>query len=230
MTLKLDHRIKVLIAVVLMLVIAGGGWLLGIQPAVAAALDAGTQETAVRAQNDASRAKLAELEKTASTLPALKKQLSALDASVPSTPEGPALLDSIDAIADAAGVTVQRIAVDAAAPYTPPVPADVAVDPETGKAVAGAEPADPALVPATDPRITTDDFVVVPVSIDVTGSLEHALSFVRGVQTGPRLFLVNKFSSVTDEGSSSVKATLSGYVYVLLDAAASVASTEAPAA
>jgi Tfp pilus assembly protein PilO len=228
-TLTLDHRIKVLIAVLLMLVLAAGGWLLGVQPAVTAALDAATQETAVRTQNDAARATLAELEKAQSTLPALKKQLVVLDASVPATPGGSELLDSIDALADARGVTVQRIAIDAAVPYLPPTPADAAVDPETGEAVAG-PPADPALVPTTDPRITSDGFVVVPVALDVTGTLTHVLQFVHGVQNGPRLFLVNKFSSVTDEGSSSVKATMSGFVYVLLDGVDAAAQAAAPAA
>lgn len=220
MTLTLDHRAKVLIVVVLMLALAGGGWLLGIQPALAAAFSAVEQESGVRLQNDAARAQLGRLAAADKNLPALRTQLGGLDASIPGTTDTAALITGINAIAAASGVTVDRIAVDISTPYSAPGEKPAAGTPAAGTPAAGTLAADKSVLPTTDPRITAANFVVVPVSVDVAGALDGALAFVGGVQSGPRLFLVNRVATVSDAAAgghgTAVKTTVSGYVYVLL--------------
>ncbi|BDZ45114.1 type 4a pilus biogenesis protein PilO [Naasia aerilata] len=218
MTLALDHRTKVLIAVVLMLALAVGGWLIGVQPALGSALAAAAQEADVCVQNDAARAQLAQLEEANKNLPALKEQLTALQQSVPSTPSTAALLADLNGLAASSGVAIDRFTVDASAPYTAPgtdatgaAPADAAAAPAV----------DPKLVPLTDPRITETNLVVVPVSVDVSGGFDSVLGFLSGIQTSHRLFLVTRISSVSDADqggdAGTVKATVAGFVYVLLD-------------
>lgn len=222
MTLALDHRTKVVIALVVMLALAAGGWLVGVQPALGAALAAAAQEADVRVQNDAARTQLAQLEEADKKLPALQQQLEGLEQSIPATPSTSTLLADLNALAGSTGVNVDRFTVDSATPYTAPgtdatgaPAADAAAAPAAGSA------ADPALVPLVDPRITATNFVVVPVSVDVSGSFDGVLGFLSGVQSGHRLFLVNRISSVSDADNggdaNTVKATVAGFVYVLLD-------------
>ena len=226
LALKLDHRVKVLLGVILMVAIAAGGWFLGVQPSLAGAFDSLAQQSDVRQQNDALQAKLVALEEAQAELPALETQLAGLNASVPATDAQSALLESIDELAGAAGVTVSRVSVETPLPYGAP-----------GAVVDGAEqaaPVDPALVPYTDARITPDNLVAVPVTVEVTGSLDDALRFLSGVQSGPRLFLVNKVASVADSvnggAGDAVTATLTGYVYVLLAPEAAAPVVVEPAA
>jgi Tfp pilus assembly protein PilO len=216
-TLTLDHRTKVLIAVVVMVALAAGGWLLGAQPALASAFDALEQRVAVEAQNEASRAELARLEAASKDLPALQDRLAELEASVPAGTDTSELVAGLDGAAASAGVRVDRIAVDAATPYTAPAGDPAATG---GEATATDAPeVDPAVVPFSDARITGSNFVVVPVSVDVSGSLDGVLAFVKSVQTGPRLILVNRMTSVADAegGGADVTATVAGTVYVLLE-------------
>jgi Tfp pilus assembly protein PilO len=216
-TIALDHRTKVLIAVVLMLALAAGGWLIGVQPALGAAFAAAAQEADVRVQNDAARTQLAQLQEADKNLPALQQQLDGLEESIPATPNTSALLADLDDLAASTGVTVDRFTVDSSTPYTAP-----GTD-ATGAATAdAAAPAvDPALVPLIDPRITGGNFVVVPVTVDVSGKFDGVLGFLAGVQSGDRLFLVNRLSSVSEADSggdaNTVKSTIAGFVYVLLD-------------
>ncbi|MCU1437694.1 MAG: hypothetical protein JWP66_781 [Naasia sp.] len=219
MTLALDHRVKVLLGALVMIALLAGGWFLGVQPALAAAFDATGQQSEVRTQNEALGAKLAALEAAQADLPELEKRLATLDASVPAGDAQAALLDSIDGLAAAAGVTVSRVAVEAALPYSAP---GAAADETEDTAPAAA-----TLMPHTDARITADNLVAMPVTVEVTGSLDAALGFLDGVQSGPRLFLVNKVSSVADSANGgsgdAVTATVAGYVYVLLAAAPAAA-------
>jgi Tfp pilus assembly protein PilO len=219
MTISMGHQLKVLITVVLMIAVLGGGWVLAIQPALASAFAAQSSRDDVRTQNDAVLAEIAMLKAAEAELPALKKDLGKLTASIPFTDDSSALLDSIHDLASDAGVVVDAVTLEDALPYAAPQPVEAAA--AAPAADADSAPADEAanpLVPTTDDRITAANFVLVPVTVAVSGSFGDVLDFVEGVQNGPRLFLVNKLNSSADaEGDgSTVKATVGGYVYVLL--------------
>jgi Tfp pilus assembly protein PilO len=224
-TISIGHQLKVLVTVVLMLAVIGGGWVLAVQPALAAAFAAEDSRTEVSAQNDAIRAEIAALETAKGELPGLEADLKKLNASIPVTAESSALLEQIDALADKAGVVVDGVTLEEPQPYLPPAAPAAAETTEAEGADAADAVADAAaaastdpLQPFTDPRITPANLVLVPVSVAVSGSFGDVLDFVHNVQTGPRLFLVNSFSSAADaEGDgSTVTATVAGFVYVLL--------------
>jgi Tfp pilus assembly protein PilO len=227
MTLTIGHQMKVAITVVAMIAVVAGGWLLGIQPSLDAASAAGAQRDAVYGQNDAIRAEIAALQTAQEDLPDLEDRLRVLNASVPTTNDSSALIDSLHQLAARAGVRVDGVTFEDGQPYAAPLPPEAApVEPAAEGAAAETVPVevpvevpvDP-LMPLTDPSITAENFVLVPLTVAVSGSFGDVLRFVDGVQSGPRLFLVNKFTSSSEAatgGGSSVKATVGGFVFVLL--------------
>jgi Tfp pilus assembly protein PilO len=219
-TISLGHQLKVLITVVLMIAVVAGGWLLAVQPALASAVAADDTRTDVRSQNDAMRAEVAALQAAEANLPALQKDVAKLNASIPTTDDSSALIHGINDLARNADVVVDGITLEDPQPYAPPQAAAPAVEaPADETATAGTEATVDLLQPASDPRITPANFVLVPVTVAVSGSFGDVLDFVHGVQTGPRLFLVNKLTTAADaEGNGSkVSANVGGFVYVLLD-------------
>ena len=223
MNIALDHRTKVIIGLVVMVLMVVGGWFVAISPQLDARSVALAQTATVNTANALAQTKLQTLASEAEKLPALEDQLTVLSQSVPSSADSSALLTQINAIAAGAGVIVDGVALDAATAYAPPAaPAVPAAD-----ATAPVTVPDPTTVAFSDPRITAANFIVVPVSINVTGSNEGVLAFLAGVQSGPRLFLVNSYSSTRNANSgesssaitadSSVSATVAGFVYVLVD-------------
>jgi Tfp pilus assembly protein PilO len=214
-TISLGHQLKVLITMVLMVAVVAGGWTLGVQPALASAFAAESARTDVRSQNDAIRAEVAALQVAQAELPALEADLATLNVSIPVTDDSSALIDGIHDLARAADVVVDGITLEGPQPYAPP---QAAATTDAAGETAVETTVDP-LQPTTDSRITPANFVLVPVTVAVSGSFGDVLDFVRGVQTGPRLFLVNKLSSATDaEGDGSkVSASVGGFVYALLD-------------
>ena len=80
-----------------------------------------------------------------------------------------------------------------------------------------AAPAAPVLV--TNPKITAANFIAIPVQLAIKGPYSNVLDFVRGLQTGPRLFLVTTITTkppADKAAAGSVDATVGGLVYVLL--------------
>lgn len=226
MNIALDHRTKVIIGLVVMVLMVVGGWFVAISPQLDARSVALAQTATVNTANALAQTKLQTLASEAEKLPALEDQLAVLSQSVPSSADSSALLTQINAIAAGAGVIVDGVALDAATAYAPPAaPAAPAAD--AADATAPVTVPDPTTVAFSDPRITAANFIVVPVSINVTGSNEGVLAFLAGVQSGPRLFLVNSYSSTRNANSgesssaitadSSVSATVAGFVYVLVD-------------
>jgi Tfp pilus assembly protein PilO len=113
-----------------------------------------------------------------------------------------------------------------------PTPAPTAAPTAAPAAAAPPAPLPPEL--KTNPKVTGANFIAIPVAVGLKGSYSNVLAFTKAAQSGSRLFLVNKFTSTastasaatkppagTDatnaqDASSSVTATLSGFVYVFL--------------
>jgi hypothetical protein len=96
----------------------------------------------------------------------------------------------------------------------------------------------------SDPRVTADNLILIPVEIEATGSRAELTTFLGSLQAGERLYLVTDVSTEvntqpTDPGD--YRSTITGYLYVLLpggdseaadasDPAAGAGSTAAPVA
>ncbi|MCU1585285.1 MAG: hypothetical protein JWM49_1841 [Microbacteriaceae bacterium] len=230
------NRLWTIGAVLVMVALVAGGWFLGIQPQVAAAAAADQGRATTNATNATAASLLASLKKDYSDLAPLKTRLATLEESVPSGNGMSSFVSEINSLAGAHGVTVNTITVADPTPYTPPVApaptpsASASPSPSpspSATAAAPAAPTGPAASPqVTNPKITAANFIAIPVTLAISGTYSDVLDVVSGLQSGPRLFLVDALS--TDTKSGAVDATVGGLVYVLL-AAGATGSTAASA-
>lgn len=243
------HRLMMIVAVLTGVAVLALGFLLGVQPQLAATAEARSQQEGVDAQNDALRATTAQLRAESERLPELTTELDARRGSVPSAADMPTLLRQLDEMATGAGVTVSGFttadAVAYVAPEAPVASGTDAAAPAEGTPAEGAEggstdgtatdgatadAAEPTAPPVvTDPLVTTADFSSIAVTVDVQGSFAQALEFVDRLQKGDRLFLVTSITSSDDEeadaGVGAQTWTVGGLVYVMTDTSATGGST-----
>lgn len=214
-----SSRMRSLALSFLLVVVIIAGWLVGIAPQLADASNANANRATVLTQNAANEAILRKLKTDYAGIDELRKELSVLKVAVPSSAEISTFVTELNQLANTHRVTVRSITVNDAKAYAP-----AALTPGNGTSEA-------SIPVTTNPRITSSNFIVIPVQFSVTGDYSKVLDFVHEVQVGPRLFLVSNLSSmgatdakaVTSGGQSGlnplqeVDATVGGYVYVLLD-------------
>lgn len=210
------NRLWTIGAVIVMVAVIAGGWVIGIQPQLAAVASANQNRASVEVQNATNEALLARLKKDYEGIDGLKNQLGILRTAIPAGAEMPSFVTELNGLASTHGITVKSITVTDAKPYTP------ATMPSNGTLQTGV---------MTNPKITSANFVVIPVQFSITGTYAKVLDFVHDVQTGPRLFLVSTLSSTgsthstggtaaktaSATASGTVDATVGGFVYVLVD-------------
>jgi Tfp pilus assembly protein PilO len=222
------NRIFTIATVIGIVGVLSAGWFLGVSPQLDAAAADETQRLTVVAQNNELQAVVVQLREDEKSLPALKTTLEGLQRSIPRDANTSAFIDDINALATGAGVVISGITVADAQAYVAPESAAPAAPVEPTPAPAAGEPIPPAeevavadpFVPdaVTDPLVTTENFVLVPVTIESKGAYDQILNFVNGLQSGPRLFLVTTFQSAPNvDGSGGFTGTTSGYIYVLLN-------------
>lgn len=217
-----QHRIVSLLSVLVMLIIPAIGWFLVAQPQLAAAASADQQRLDTESQIQASSAIVAQLKADSAKLPDLNDDLNKLRTSIPASVDSSGYIDGLDALAQLSHVAIIGLTVDQPLVYTPAVaPADPnAVAPDAtasdGEDAVTPPPVapDPAIV--TSPLIDATSFVTIPVSIDVNGEWSAILSFVDGLQSSPRLFLVTTLSTTAVEGSpTELAGKIGGYIYAI---------------
>jgi len=211
------NRMWVIGAILAMLATVGGGWLIGVAPQLAIAASANTDRANVMTANARNQILLAKLKRDYENIDALKNQVSTLQESVPTSAEISSFVTELNTLANARKVTLKSITVSDAKPYTPTTSVSASKD----KTVSS---------PQTNPKITSTNFVTIPVQISVTGDYGKVLDFVNDVQLGRRLFLVSTLSSKGATNSKGVKgsptisgdsqkvdSSIGGYIYVLLN-------------
>lgn len=224
------------IAVVLAL-----GYLLGVQPQLAAVGAANVQIAAAQANNQAAEAQLATLKQDFGKLSTYESQLAQLQQSVPSNRSLDAMLSDLRALAATTGTTISQFNSGQPVAYVPPAP-PAAAAPAAGAGAPGASSSQTptptptaATTPAapqttTNPLITAGNFVAIPVTIGVQGSTDAAIAFLGALQHGSRLVLVTGFTGTENvEGAAPAAGakgaapagpagstyTITGLVYVL---------------
>lgn len=195
-----QHRLVMIATILGMVVLLVVGALIVVQPQLAAAGVLDEQRAALEQQSAATRDRIAHLQEQGEDLPALEEQLDELRAAIPATLDSSAYIDALGRLADSTGVSVTSITVaDGQAYAAPPPPADGAAT-------------QPGIV--TDARITSENFVVIPVSLGVSGSWSQVLRFLDGLQGGSRLFLVTNLS-IGSAAGGEVLAQIGGFIYAL---------------
>lgn len=235
------NRLWLIGSVLVMALIVAGGWIVGVQPQLAAIADADTQKASVDDTNARNAQVLAQLKKDSADLPALKAKLAELAASVPDGSSIPAFTDQLNALYTSSNVICVDQAFADAVAYTPVVPVATTSTappgstpaptpaPTTTPGPAGAAQTAPAGVPpVVNSLITSQNFAAQPVTITVRGQYADILSFVNGLQTGPRLFLVTALSTSPSTGTGvapgSLDGKIAGYIYSLTSAASQAAA------
>jgi Tfp pilus assembly protein PilO len=197
---KLGTQVWGVIAFVVSVGVLAAGWFLGASPLLAAQAQAEQQRVEAAAQNDAIAQRIATLKEQKDDLASYEKRAGELEMIIPSDVEAADFIRSLTDLATASNVQVESMIIDDAMPY---------VLPSGDEADAVNAPN-----PLTDPRITGDNFLLVPVTVIVTGGWNEVLAFTHGVQTDERLVLVTTVNTANESGSFTT--TLSGAMYVLI--------------
>lgn len=176
-------RLSLIVFGVVAVAILAGGWALGIQPQLNRIGAADSQTASIRQINNAQEAENAALAADNANLAQYKADLAADEAQIPTTRSQQALIDQINGVASAAGVTVQSLVFDQAMAYAPP-----------------------AAVPVSLP--TAQTLVTVPISISVSGPRPSLEAFAAALQGTTRIITISA-SSYTgpDESALSVTGT-----------------------
>lgn len=188
------------------LIVFAVGWMIGLQPQLTKISTANQNREIVVAKNVKDEILLAKLKSDFQNIDVMKMDLARLRSSVPAQAEISAFVSELNFLANNQEVTVKSISVSDAKPYTPNSGAAEADGGDINKVF-------------TDPKITSLNFIVVPVQFSVAGKYSNVLQFLRSVQTGERLFLISNFGSTgsTESGATGrVDSTVGGYIYVLL--------------
>lgn len=215
-----SNRLWVIGAVTVMLITLLAGWFIGAQPLLAAAAKSDSDRASLDAQNAAQQAQIAVLTEQNKDLPAIEADFKALQKSIPGSPNTAAFIDGLNGLAESTGVQVSSITVGETTAYTPPVAPVAPEAPTDGSTPAPEATAAPVeetgYTVASSPLITADNFVAIKVGVELKGSYDAVLSFVKGLQSGPRLVLVVGFTSTSDAvDASQVVAHVDGLLYVI---------------
>jgi Tfp pilus assembly protein PilO len=217
-----QHRIISLLSILVMLIIPVIGWFLIAGPQVTAAGLADSQRAEIETQNVASAAAVAQLKADSANLPKLNDELDQLRASIPADVDPSGYIDGLNAIAQVSGVSITNLTVEDAVAYVPATPpVDPAATPPaddsttTTPTPAPPAPETPGIV--TDPLITSDTFVAIPVQVEVSGDSVSVLSFVQALQTKARLFLVTGLNTepAADASTGIVTSKIDGYIWAI---------------
>ena len=210
-------------------VLAAGGWFVGVQPQLAHADEAGAAAAVTEAQVGATQSKVAVLSKAAASQADLEAKVVVLDKAVPAALQANTFVRRVNTVAALDAVDLQSIAVGTAVAYTAPAGAATTVTTATPAPSASATPAPsdstaaaaPVVVAApvlaaTDPLISAQNLSVVPMTIVVKGTGAAGLQFVKDLQRDERLYLISGFTTSNDpDDATNVTTTLTGSVYAL---------------
>lgn len=225
--MKLDNRVWYLLSAVIAIAIVVGGFLVGIQPQLAAASASAASLSQVQAQNAALKTKEQSLATAAKEMDSLKSTYAGLQAQIPGDVEGSAFLTELNTLTDSTGVTLKATQFSQQRAYTPAAAAAAAAATTTTGSTASPSPsatpaAAPSVAPGTplsNPLITSKNLVMIPVSIQVTGTTAQTLAFASALREQPRLMLITSVAdskTVPDNlTSDGYGMTLSGYVFAV---------------
>lgn len=195
-----SNKIWLLLGGVVSVIVLIMGWFLGVSPKLDEMNTSTEQKASVDAQNAAFQQNINELQKESKSIDKVKEQLKELQVALPPGGELPAFLGQLHELEAASGVKLEAFSTTDGQQF-------VAVPNGTDTKVS--------------PLVTRTNFIVIPITLKVSGDRAPILNFVHALQFGKRLFLVNSLTiqsgSSTDQGYTG---TIDGFVYVLVDPSA----------
>lgn len=165
-------------AIVIVAVLALG-WVLGVSPKLNELAGVTASLDAVNAQNQQHQLELAALEAQFENIDELRDELADLQAAVPSDVGLPDFIRQLNTLAAATGVAIDSISTSDPGAYSVPAVPGTTVDAE-GNVVA---------LPAAPANLVTINTV-----IKIKGTPSAILLFVKGLQSGDRLFFISELA------------------------------------
>ena len=213
-------RLWTAIALIVSLAVLGGGYVLGVAPALASAQASAASTASARAQTQVQQKVLSDLQEQAKSVDETRAALEDLRAQMPPDSEYSAFVDAVIAAAAATGVVVTSVnSEDAllffAAPGAEPIP-DPSTEPTDSTDGQTTDETAPAPEPAP-PALSSAGLVSVPVTITIKGSSDAVFAFVDKMRLSERLFLLRSLSvAPLIEADAVISAgSLVGQIYVL---------------
>jgi Tfp pilus assembly protein PilO len=190
----MNNRLWVIAGALLAVMILALGGLLGVKPQLDAAQASDDDRANVELLNAQHAAELTALKEQSTRLAEFQASVADLRLSVPAVADIESFTGELAALEASTGAEVQT--------YTAEEPA-LFVPSESTAAV-------------TPTSVAGTSFVKVGVTIIVKGTRDQTLDFVKGLQSGSRLVLVNDVSVAAEEQGVTTT-SLSGLIYFLLD-------------
>jgi len=191
----MNNKFWIIIAAVIGIAIFALGWFIGVAPKLDEMNTAVEQRASVEAQNLLHEAKLAQLEKEFEGLDALKLELTGAQALLPPGDELSTFLGELHRLEASSGVVLTSFGAGDGQAYI--------AAPESG---------------ATNPLVTADNFIAIPIDLAVSGTRAQVIEFLSDLQFGTRLFLVTALTVAEDDQvEDGYTGDISGLVYVLVD-------------
>ncbi|GAA1733613.1 hypothetical protein [Microcella frigidaquae] len=187
--------------VLLIIVVVALGWFLGISPKLAEAARFDSDRLAVQAQNEVTRAAIAQLEADFERIEELRSELALLRAEFPTQAEYDDAVQEFITTILAEDLVLQNLQINEPSPTTAAVlgPDEVVPEPEidgTGVLPAGS-------------------LLLVSVSITVFGPLDATLAFIDELQRSPRFGVIPTATFAADGGDGGGETTITLNIYVI---------------
>jgi hypothetical protein len=171
-------RIWTFATVLIMIAVVALGWFLGISPRLADAARFEAERRSVEAQNDVTRAVIAQLQADFENLDELLIELEGLREEFPTAAQYDDAVEELLTRLLSAGLGLQNIQINEPAPTTPLV-----IDPDAE--VPPPEIDGEGILPA-------GSLLGVPVTVTVTGPLSSILEYIDALQKSPRFSIVTR--------------------------------------
>ena len=212
----IDNRLWAIGTAIVVIAILVLGWFLGVSPSLAQAAISDDQRVSVEEQNVRHEATLAELKTQFENIDEYKTELAGLRRAIPAGGDLSTFIGQLQDLEAQSGVIVKSITTTDAVPF---LNSAIVTTPAVEAPVDGAETQGGAIeTVAPTSGVNELNFVSIEVGLSVSGSREQVLDFVDALQLGSRLYLVTGLSIVEDDLTGTFTASVTGAVYVLLNA------------
>ena len=188
-------------------------WFVLVGPKRAEAADLQEQAASARQANDAMQIRTAQLKTQFATLPQRQAELATLVEQLPPTADVPRFVRSLDALAESAGVRLDGVSPGAG---------------ESLDATSGATGTSGSAAAPSAGGSTSLEVIAVPMTIAVHGPYFKTVTFLKGLQSGDRAFLVTGVQVTVD--STGVSLSIRGRVFALPGATSTLAGPAGAAA
>lgn len=208
-------RLWIIIGVILVIAIAGGGYALGVAPALSSAQDSDEQIVQTEALNAVQQSELARLRTLATSAEQINADLSQVRTNIPTSHDTSVFAAELGAKAAAAGVQIEDISYvePTFAGEGAPVPA---ADAEETEPVEGEGTV--ATAPAAAPVAAPADLITIGITIGVSGEYAKVHAFLSSLQNELRILSIGRVSldSLDDPAiPNGASMEINGFVFVL---------------